>query len=39
MILLTLCDLNVALSRIESIHNISSGLIWIFYIPSQVYYL
>lgn len=36
MILFALCDLNVGLSRIESIHNISSKLIWIFYLPSQV---
>lgn len=36
MILFALCDLNVALARIESIHNISSSLIWIFYLPSQV---
>ena len=36
MALFALCDLNVALARIESIHNISSSLIWIFYLPSQV---
>ena len=36
MILFALCDLNVALARIESIDNISSRLIWVFYLPSQV---
>lgn len=36
MILFALCDLNVALARIKSIHNISSSLIWLFYVPSQV---
>lgn len=36
MILFALCDLNVALARIELLHSISSSLIWIFYLPSQV---
>lgn len=36
MVLFALCDLNVALARIEQIHNISSNLIWVFYLPSQV---
>lgn len=36
MILFALCDINVALTRIKSLNEISFSLIWIFYLPSQV---
>lgn len=36
MILFVLCDINVALTRIEIFKEITSSLIWVFYLPSQV---
>lgn len=36
MILFTLGDINVALAYMEILYNISSNLIWVFYLPSQI---